>query len=235
MTRTLSLAIAGMLAASCSPHVDDGQFSCARVGRCPDDAPFCRMDGTCHSTPDPDAGVAYPQCMMREECGPGGDCIRNEAMGTFGFCSPVCTTPATCPPATSGEASTCLNGRCRVGCDATTDCPMGVACLSGRFAGSATSVCLEERGAVSPRGYMTCSGDVDCPIPLSCLDGVCLRPCDMTTRLCLAGEVCAPTGDRSAFSCLVTCPDSECPPGARCDMTAGGMMVCIPESWPMMM
>lgn len=71
MARIVALAFAVSLCASCSGPPAEGRFPCTTPRDCPA-AWYCRMDGLCWSTPDPDAGPTGDVGLRDGGTGDGG-------------------------------------------------------------------------------------------------------------------------------------------------------------------
>jgi hypothetical protein len=135
------------------------------------------------------------------------------------FCEEKCT-PENCV-----EGNTCVNNRCRLMCEAQTDCfgpnaETPQACIptvtdskTGLLDGPVINICAPTPKA--PKIGVTCTGDESCAAFLACPDGT-----DCAAGGC-APEACRPLACRStgedAYCTLFDCQaDSDCAPGMFC-------------------
>lgn len=130
----------------------------------------------------------FTPCMSNAACSSGLCYFPNGEPYTTGYCTPMCTSPSTCP----ASATACQSNGCVVTCSASMLCPASSRCaLSDRNAGE----CLAPGVAPLPIAATACGGPTRCAIGV-CDSGVCRRACLNSTgcpdtQRCLA-SVCIP-------------------------------------------
>ena len=203
-----ALAFASLsLVAACSVPLNEGHFGCER-GPCPSSF-YCHSDKLCYATPEDalDSGVLPPgddawtgldanasprmTCTALTPCASGLCYFPNGEAYETGYCTPMCTTPSTCP----ADATLCRSNACVVPCSSRTLCPTSMRCaLRDRSAGE----CLPSGVAPLPLAATPCTGGSPCEVGV-CSQGMCRRPC-LNDAGCPDNERCAST--TSADVCL---------------------------------
>ena len=202
-----------------APDCDDehpcGVGLVCQDGDCVEPPPECAVDSDCdpgeRCTDGDCEAIAFPprpqdRCLFSSDCGPTGTCIDGDChfpcaeaddscpvtqICVVGLCLTMTGSPGECVTGADceGEGAKCIDGTCRPGCAADTDCDLHERCNAAR------AICEPD-----PRPIYQCLASQDCADGNECVDGRCLLPCD-------GGTEC---GSRSA------CLEGYCAPQYRC-------------------
>lgn len=185
----------------------------------------CTLNSDCT---DPNVcvfGTCHAECNTTADCENGERCVKGEKGGA-NVCQLAseskCATSADC----SGSQVCGVDGACRDGCKATTDCLTGQLCTQGTCAEQSevdpSTNALPEDPAHVGEGQ-PCTYNTDCPEELACIESTCAFQC-LGDKDCAAGQTCV---DNFCKVTTVLPPDcttsSQCGAGFLCVSNA-----CVP-------